>query len=321
MTTTNDEPSKSISARRGGLGRGLSALIPQASAAHTPAQREIKSAPLDAPVSNMRLIPLKSISLNPSQPRKTFHKDELEELTASIREHGVLQPVMVRTKPGSKRTGVESFELVSGERRFRAASSAGLTEIPAVIREVDDKSSLALALIENIQREDLNIIETAEAYDELLGVHEMTQVDLARALGKSQPQIANAIRLLQLPVEVQNSLRSGQISEGHAKVILTVAGSQRQVMLWKEIVVDALSVRQSEKRAADLKRWAEQSSVAAPPRLKLTPDPQLEEISRKIGMHLGTKVRLNPGKGDKGVIEIAYYDKDQLEGIIEKLGA
>jgi ParB family chromosome partitioning protein len=216
--------------------------------------------------------------------------------------------------------GISSYELIAGERRFRAATAAGLSEIPAVIRDnVNDKDSLALALIENIQRENLNSIETAQAYDELLHTYNLTQTELAQALGKSQPQIANTLRLLNLPLEIQESVRTGRISDGHAKVILSVVERSGMLALWTSILAQDLTVRQAEAAAGKMR-----AEIASPtsPRKTLSsrePDEHLAEVGRKISLTLGTKVRIVPGRGEKGSIEITYFNLDQLEGLIERL--
>ena len=279
-------------ARRGGLGRGLSALIPQAShvkatprhAAHGsdevgagdsstpdqsgPAPRGASESVPDPASEMLRMIALRSLSLNPQQPRKEFNREELDDLAASIKEHGILQPVAVRVKAGSGADA--SYELIAGERRFRAASAAGLTEIPALVKEdVSDRDSLALAIIENVQREDLNIIEAAQGYDELLHAYNMTQTELAQSIGKSQPQIANALRMLNLPAPIQDSLRASSISEGHAKVILSLKSEPEQTALWSEIVSQGLTVRNAEKRAATLR--AAPSTPARPAPVRTSP--------------------------------------------------
>ena len=336
--------------RKGGLGRGLSALIPQFG---TQTPRSADNAPLPTaeisfssgpsaliqkhpaadtqtpslasatPVveGNLRNIPIRSISLNPNQPRKEFRREELDDLTSSIKEHGILQPIAVRlSSQEGAGDGQTSYELIAGERRFRAASAAGLTEMPALVREdVSDRESLALAIIENIQREDLNVIEAAQGYDELLHAYNMTQMELAQSIGKSQPQIANALRMLHLPAPIQDSLRSSEISEGHAKVILSLKAEPEQTTLWNEIMQQGLTVRQAEKRAAALKASAGTPARPAPVRAPAAAETHYAEISQKISLNMGTKVRFVPSKGQRGVIEISYFDHDQLEDLIEKL--
>ena len=311
------QPLTGSSSTKRGLGRGLSALIPQALAAAggpsaSPQNRRASTTGDGA--DTLRYIELRSITLNPHQPRKAFGKEELEELTQSIKENGVLQPIIVRTR------GDNGFELIAGERRFRAASAAGLIEIPAVVRDgLDERSSLALALIENIQREDLNAVEAAHAYSELLHTFGMTQTELALAVGKSQPQIANALRMLGLPTAIQESLKDHTISEGHAKVILSVGSSEDMLALWARIVDGGLTVRQAEAAAASLRDGSGRQPRRAVPLAPAAPDPHLAEISQRISLRMGTKVRLVPGKGERGVIEIAYYDHEQLEGLLDRL--
>jgi ParB family chromosome partitioning protein len=309
----SERSAKAPAAARRGLGRGLSALIPQAIAAAGGTNARDEQHSNGARSGALSWLDLRSITLNPRQPRKEFRREELDELTASIREHGVLQPIMVR------KTGANSYELVAGERRFRAASAAGLTEIPAIVRdEIDERSSLALALIENIQREDLNPIETARAYERLLHDFDMTQAELAESVGKSQPGIANTLRLLLLPAPIQDSLKDRAISEGHAKVILSVGSTENMLALWTMIVERGLTVRQAESAAAQIKAGqAPRAQTAA----RIEPDPYVGEIGQRLSLRMGTKVRLVPGRGERGVIEIAYYDHDQLEGLIDRLGA
>jgi ParB family chromosome partitioning protein len=320
-TESSAEPAKSTQAKpalRSGLGRGLSALIPQAALPHASEPATASPSRGDDEGASYKEIPLRAISLNPHQPRKTFNRAELDDLEASIREHGVLQPVVVRPKAGGRGdSAAATYELVAGERRFRAASAAGLETIPAVVREMDDQMSLAVALIENIQREDLNIVETAHGYEQLVREFRLTQTELAQAVGKSQPQIANTLRLLGLPPQVLESLRAEQISEGHAKVILSVADTDQRVTLWSAIVARKLTVREAEREAA--KYRADLGAPMAMQRASSVPDPDLDEVARRISLSIGTKVRVVPGKGERGAIEIAYYDREQLEGLIERL--
>ena len=311
---SRDGHSHSTGVKRG-LGRGLSALIPQALAASGGAGTlpdNKRTSALSDTTDTLRYIDLRSISLNPRQPRKSFGRDELEELTQSIKRHGVLQPIVVRAKSD------DTYELIAGERRFRAASAAGLTEISAVVRDgLDDRASLALALIENLQREDLNIIEAARAYQELLSTYGMTQTGLAQAIGKSQPQIANAIRILTLPVEVQDSLKERTITEGHAKVILTLEIRSDMMALHSRIVEESLTVRQAERIAEQIRAGRLKQPRIAP--AASAPAPELAEIGQRLSLRMGAKVRLVPGKGQRGVIEIAYYDHEHLEGLLERL--
>jgi ParB family chromosome partitioning protein len=302
------------------LGRGLSALIPSSariSSALTAPAEPVAAAPASAPTeavetaNGLRYISLTKIALNPFQPRADFSPQQLQELSDSIKQHGVLQPIVVRPK------GKTTYELIAGERRFRAATNAGLTEIPAVVKDMDDRSSLAIALIENIQRQELNPIESARAYQRLLTEFRLTQSELALEVGKSQPSIANSLRLLQLPEEILVSVSSGKISEGHAKVILSVDSEEDKIALWQTVLKGGLTVRETERRAA---------AIRTPPIPRgITPvvvesdtidHASMEEV---LSLALGTKVRVRLFGEAKGQIEIEFYDLDHLDGIILKL--
>ncbi|HEX5322467.1 MAG TPA: ParB/RepB/Spo0J family partition protein, partial [Capsulimonadaceae bacterium] len=315
LAESETEHREAKGAPRRGLGRGLSALIPSA---QTAAALAPESKPLQGPgeaIEGLRTIPLTRIALNPFQPRTQFEPQQLDELTASVRHHGVLQPIVVRPKKG----GV--YELVAGERRFRAATSAGLTEIPAVVRQLTDEESLALALIENIQREDLNPVEAARAYRRLIDEFGLTQMELAGEIGKSQSSIANSIRLLSLPEGVLESLSEGLITEGHAKAILTVDGEPRQLALRREIIDKRLSVRETERRALAIRRHKNIPRGIISPDLASVPpaDLDIRAIESELSTMLGTGVRFKYLSNQRGRIEIDFYDGEQMEGVIQRL--
>ncbi|HEY3333333.1 MAG TPA: ParB/RepB/Spo0J family partition protein [Capsulimonadaceae bacterium] len=296
------------------LGRGLSSLIPGGERP-VPVTAPIAAAPAkedDEPIEGMRYVQLNKIALNPYQPRETFTPDELADLTDSIRQHGVLQPIVVRPKKGN------TWELVAGERRFRAATAAGLKEIPAVIRDLDDQSALALALIENIQRENLNPIESAKAYKRLQDEFSLTQTEVAREVGKPQPTIANALRLLNLPEAVVDSIARTEITEGHGKAILAVDGEAERVRLWREVVDKKLNVRETERRATAI-RNAPKDFI---PRGIEKDDTTLihqKALEEDLSLALGAKTRIRFDKGERGSIEISFYDKDELDAIVDRL--
>jgi len=237
------------------------------------------------------------------QPRKAFRDDSLKELATSIKEKGVLQPIIV------SRVGDGTFRLVTGERRWRAASLAGLKKIPALIKNVASKDSLEIALIENIQREDLNPIETAEAFNRLVTDYKLTQEELSDKIGKDRATIANYIRLLKLPEEIKTLIYNGSLSTGHAKAILTIDGRANQVEAARKIVKKGLSVREAE----ILSR-----KVSKPPKVKLTKDPQISSLEERLIKNLGTKVHILH-KGKKGKIEIEYYSLEELDRLLEIL--
>jgi len=276
-----------------GLGKGLGALIPGAESLDRAANTDIE---------------IERISLNPYQPRASIDDERFQELLSSVRVHGILQPVVVRTKP----TG--DYELVAGERRLRAAKAAGLSRIPAVVRELTNEQSLQVALVENIQREDINAIDAAVAYRRLADEFGLSQEDLAFGLGKSRSTIANTLRLLNLPEEVKDCLRGGRISEGHARAILSIDGEEPQTELCRRIVASGLSVRESEYIARQMARGETSGNVS---RETFTPthDPDLQEIEARLREIFGTKVAVYKNR-DRGRIEIAFYSDDDFERIL-----
>jgi ParB family chromosome partitioning protein len=291
MTSHDDNPSRKA------LGRGLAALIP--TAVQSPATE--KAASGDA----LRLLPVERIQPNRSQPRKTFDEAALNDLSESIKDRGVIQPIVVR------RSG-DGYEIIAGERRWRAATKAGLRDIPAFIKDVGDSELLQLALIENIQREDLDPIEEAEAYSRLIRDYNLTQERVATAVGKNRATIANALRLLKLPEPVLEMLGQGKITAGHARAIMTLDTDKAKEKLAKDIVIRKLSVREAEARARQLKK-ASANKGAAPEQ------PQAERaVEERIMRSLGTKVRLVNRKG-KGRLEIMFHNLDQLEDILDKI--
>lgn len=278
-----------------GLGRGLGALIPELEVAESEGRLEI---------------PISQIRANPFQPRREFDPIKLGELADSIREHGVLQPVLLRRVEGG-------YQLVAGERRLRAAEMAGLAKIPAVIGDFADTAMMQIALVENLQREDLNPIEEAEAYRRLLDEFGMTQEEVAQKVGKSRPVIANTLRLLNLPTTVREDLSAGRTTVGHARAILGLKGEEEQLDAWKDVVSSGLSVRETEEM---VRRRGEGivSRETANKRLPVTAkiDPDLKEAEDRIRKAFGTKVRIHPvGRG--GRIEIEYYSAEELDRILE----
>ena len=275
---------------RQALGRGLKALIPQAE---------------DAKGEEIRQIPVSAVEPNPYQPRRSFDQENLRELAASIKEKGVLQPVTVREKG-------EIFELVAGERRWRAAQVAGLSEIPAVVRELSDREVMEIALIENLQREDLNPIEEAEAYQVLMREFQLTQEEVAKAVGKGRPTVANRLRLLRLPEAVREWVAGGQLSAGHAK-ILVMMDEERAIELARRCVDRGWSVRQLEEFLQDASAKPRGQKVGRPLERQ---DPLLRDVEERLQGVLGTKVRIKDKKG-KGKIEVDYYSTEELNRILE----
>ena len=278
---------------RRGLGRGLDALIPGASDDQIGAATEIDV---------FRIAP------NPFQPRRSFAGPEFDELVASVRRHGVLQPVMVRPKG----TG---YELVAGERRWRAAKDAGLVAIPAVVKDVGDRDMLEIALVENLKREDLNPIERAMAYRRLADEFQMTQDQVAEAVGSSRPAVANTVRLLDLPAEVQTSIGQGRISEGHGRALLMAPDAKEVLQFWKIVEGKALSVRETEALVrARLRGVSRETRVPGAGRR----DPQLIDLEAQLRAHYATTVAIH-GKGTRGTIELRYFSSQDLERLIDLL--
>ena len=250
-------------------------------------------------------IDINDIKPNSNQPRKTFDEDKLNELAASIEEHGLIQPLVLRKAE-------KGYEIVAGERRWRAARKIGIREIPCIVRELTDEENMLLAIIENMQREDLNPIEEAEGIRQMIETYGLTQEEVSKSVGKSRPYIANSLRLLRLPETVRKYVEDGSLSTGHAKAIAAVSDEKKQIELAEVAIRDGLSVRQLEKLAQQ-----DKSGVKTRSRVKQkTAD--VKRVEEDLKNALGTKVTLNQ-KGKKGKIEIEFYSKDELERLIELL--
>lgn len=281
---------------KGGLGRGFGSII------NEDAVMSVES------VEDVLSLRLSVIEPNKNQPRRHFDADKLHSLAESIRQNGVISPIVVtKTDTG--------YEIVAGERRWRAAKLAGLTEIPAIVRNYSPQKLTEVALIENIQREDLNPIEEAQAYRALMEDYDLTQEQISERLGKSRSAIANSVRLLSLEDGLQKYVISGQISEGHARCMLSLEGTVLREFLIGRIIEDGLSVRQTEKLAKDLAK----AGVPKPQKKTTQTDIQVELIRKSIEEKLGTKVKISHG-AKKGRIEIEYYGNRDLDRLLEVLG-
>jgi ParB family chromosome partitioning protein len=292
------------------LGRGLEALISTAKAQREQRTEE-QTAPNPGEVVTVRIA---DVTPNQYQPRRTFNDQELGELAASLRASGLLQPITVRVRSGG------GWELVAGERRLRAATQLGWSEIPALVRDFDDRAMLTLALVENLQRADLNALEEAEGYQRLLDEFELTQQQVADAVGKDRSTITNLLRVLSLPSAVRRMLEQGQISAGHARALLAVKDAKRQQELANEIIAHHLSVREVEARARTV---GEESGKKAPrktiksPTGTLTSDPDVRRVEEQLRRRLQTDVAVQAtGKG-RGVVRINFYSDDDLERVLE----
>ena len=284
------------------LGRGLEALL---------AVHASNAEPSATDRGAMRNIALSRIRPNPFQPRRTFDPQELQELEASLRANGLLNPVTVRpAKTGG------GYELIAGERRIRAAARIGWTEIPAVVKEIDDRALLTLALVENLQRADLNPIEEAEGYRQLLGDFDLTQAQLAEAVGKERSTVANMLRLLQLPAVVQQLVHQKELTLGHARALLTLEDEQTLIALAREIVAEGLSVRAVEERArggAPAKKRRERKGADPADARAIALRAAEEEVRR----YLQTDVRVVQREQGKGRIEIDFYSTDDLDRLLD----
>ena len=278
-----------------GLGRGLSSLIPPKKIIKEPSR-------IDIPKGAVLLeLPVKNIKPNPKQPREDFGYQELEDLIQSVKEHGILQPLIV------SKIDEENYELIAGERRLRAAKMLNLKTIPTIVRAAKDEEKLELALIENIQRKNLNPVEEASAFRRLIDEFNLTQDEVAHRVGKSRPVVANTLRLLNLPEEIQRALRNGKISESHARTLLSFANLKAQFKYFQKILKEALTVRQTE---SVVKRAKRGELPAANPNLTAK-----EELMRGA---LGTKVEIKESKKG-GQIIIHFYSDGELNGIVKKI--
>lgn len=275
-----------------GLGKGLGALISSASSAEEP---------------RLEVLPLDMIATNPSQPRKNFDEEKIKELADSIAEHGIVQPVVV--KPAGK-----AYEIVVGERRMRAAKIAGMTSIPAIVRDVKDAEVLEKALIENIQRENLNCIDVANAYKILVEERGISQEDVAKKLGKSRSSVANTLRLLNLPLEAQAALVAGELTEGHARAILSLQGHPAQKTLMERILEEELSVREAEELSREMLSPTEKKEKET----KVRESRRATDIEEVLAKRLGAKVKVDIGKR-KGKILIEFKKEEELRKIVDSI--
>ena len=282
---------------KGGLGRGLDSLFEDAAPVFESEHAAVET------------LPLREIEPDPDQPRKTFEQETLSELASSIAEHGLLQPIAVRPRP------MGGYSIVAGERRWRASRMAGLKEVPVRILTADEQRAMEMALVENLQREDLNPIEEAKGYRALQDVYGMTQDDVAQSVGKSRPAVANATRLLALSEPVLKLVEDGTLSAGHARALLPLGDPEMQLAAAKTVIEKGLSVRRAEALAAQLLKDTQEK-----PAKKLAGVDYLGECARHLEQVLGRKVRMTQGR-KTGRIELEYYDADDREALLQALEA
>ncbi len=281
-----------MSKQQKGLGRGLGALL--------------GDLPEETVSSPSNLLPLHKIEPNPNQPRKVFDEEALEDLAESIREHGLIQPIAVRPEENGY------YRIIAGERRWRAARIAGLAEVPVLILNADDKAVMELAMIENLQRKDLNPIEEARGYQTLMDEYGLTQEEAAERVGKSRPAVANALRLLLLPRELQDMLVSGELSAGHARALLALPKKSQQLQAAQKVVCLHLSVRQTESLCKNM-----QKEEKTPKKAAFQVD-YIGECEKELSSRYGRKVQIIPGKR-KGHLDIEYYGNDDLQVLLDLL--
>ena len=302
------------------LGKGLSALISGASKRATPkeaAPAGTEENPVPASGQLVSIVPVALVTSSPFQPRTTFREEPLTELMESIREHGVIQPLIVRRVNGA-------LEIIAGERRFRACQKLGLTEVPVIEREASDRDVLEMALIENLQREDLNPVEEAEAYARLAKEFRLKQEEIAQRVGKNRATVANSLRLLDLAPEVKDHLSQGRLTTGHAKVLLALKDADLQKLIADQIVRQSLTVRQTEQKVqAELERTGQEPRPRTKKGEATAPPAQVEAVisrlQNRLRHRLATQVAIRH-TDKKGLIEIEYYGNEDLERILELLG-
>lgn len=291
-----------MSVKKRVLGRGLDALLG--------AEAEPPPAPAPPPTaSSVQTLSVVQLRPNPFQPRHTFGSEALEELAASIQENGILQPLIVRKTD-------DGYQIVAGERRWRAAQQAGLMEVPVIVRTYSDREMLELALIENLQREELTAVEEAHAYRQLIQEFEMTQEQVAERVGKSRVAVTNALRLLRLPQTILDWIGENLLSAGHARALLSLESEPLQLALSREIMSKGLSVREAEKRVRRLLKKADPALKAKEPKIEI----EIKDLQDKLTLHLGLQVKIFPTSNTSGKIEVSYSSLDEFQRFFDHLG-
>ena len=319
MSMTDDETLVKPKAARRSLGRGLGALLGDAAESYASLDKAVAArvvsegggSPADKEIVTLkatRTAPIEHLHPGRFQPRRIFKEEALKDLAASIREKGVLQPIVVR----KDKDNVGGYEIIAGERRWRASQLAGLHEVPILVRDMSDGEALEISIIENVQREDLSPIEEGDGYQRLIAEFGHTHEDLARIMGKSRAHISNTLRLLKLPDAVKAKIDAGELSAGHARAVLAAGGSE-EVM--EKILSEGMSVREAEALARE-----SDVAKAKKPRVNAAKDPNMAALEREISAALGLKVTLN-GKGESGSVVIHYQNLDQLDEVMKRLCA
>lgn len=295
--------------KKGGLGRGLDALFADAVPVSNPANDEnnqvntIKNEKQSE--DSVQYINIHDIMPNANQPRKTFSEEKIEELSKSIKEHGIIQPIVVRRRG-------DNYEIVAGERRWRAARKAELSKVPCLIRELSDEQNMLIAIIENMQREDLNPVEEAEGLNQMIVTFGMTQEQISKSVGKSRPYIANSLRLLKLPEYIKDEMAEGRLSAAHGRTLVTVEDEDVRKDLCARIIKEGLSVRETEKLVSEQGKSKKRRPAAK------TKNPDVARVEEELKETLGTRVTINQN-GKKGKIEIEFFSREELDRLIELL--
>jgi len=302
-----------MAAKKRGLGRGLDALLgpaarPRPDSADTAAPAPLTAADEVGAQQRLRSLPVDTIQRGKYQPRTDMHTESLQDLADSISAQGVVQPILVRG------IGAGRYEIIAGERRWRAAQLAGLHEIPAVIRDVEDRAAIAIGLIENIQRENLNPLEEARALERLIEEFDMTHERAAEAVGRSRAAVSNLLRLLELEDAVKQLVERAELEMGHARALLALQG-QQQVKAARKVAAAGLSVRATERLVQQLQRARQPGKPAATP----AKNPDIQQLEARLADTLGASVLIRPGRGGKGRLEIRYNSLDELDGILEHI--
>ena len=299
-----------MSSKKRGLGRGLDALLGTGNKGAAPAGDDSSGG------DGLHTLPIDQLQPGKYQPRSGMDPDKLTELAESIKAQGLIQPIVVRSI-GKDKAGVARYEIIAGERRWRAATQAGLSDVPVVLREVDDRASIAMALIENIQREDLNPLEEALALSRLIDEFSLTHQQAAEAVGRSRASVSNLLRLLELPEGIRKLLEDRQLEMGHARALLTLA-PQAALALAREAVAEGWSVREVERRAQLMAKGqiAGKKPTKGPEKKS---DADIAALERELSEKLGAKVAVQHGRGGRGKLVISYHGLDSLEGILERL--
>ncbi len=296
-----------------GLGRGLESLIPRTTPLSQQQSATDRNMAQPRQKESVFLLEVDKITENPLQPRRDFDETELQSLADSIREHGILQPIIVTKIEEENPLGIKVFyELIAGERRLKAAKMSGLDFVPAIIRKkTDNKEKLELALVENVQRTDLNAIEKARSFERLSGEFGLTQKQIAERVGQSRELVANTIRLLQLPIEIQRAVETGKISEGHARGILAIDDENQRMALYNEIIAKNLTVRAVESLGRRIKGISRRTNDSVL-------DPELKVLESRLEDYLGTRVKLAKEE-ERGSILIEFYSPEEFDSIIDKI--